>query len=69
MQRFFDLLEESVIVQSMITLIVVSGITYLATTNQPIPEILAQIGFLVVGYWFGTKQNVAIRKFSRGDQT
>jgi hypothetical protein len=51
--------EESIIVQSLITLILVSAISYLFVTERNVPDALLQLTLIVTGYWFGAKQSFA----------
>lgn len=62
MSKFWDLLEESVIVQAMVTLIAVSTICYLYVSQQPVPETLTAIVMLILGYYFGSKQQMYTMK-------
>lgn len=63
MNRFWELLQESVIVQGAVTLILVSTCCYLFATGQEIPEFLGQALMLVLGFYFGSKiQQVIGRK-------
>jgi len=55
MRTFWDLLQESVIVQAVITLLVVGAVIYLSVTGQEVPELLSNITGLVVGFYFGSK--------------
>lgn len=73
--KFWELLEESVIVQSLVTFIMVATIASLSLaplflppmedgTLQIIPvsnEIWAVTG-AIIGYWFGTKKDIAHKK-------
>ncbi len=57
-QMFLDLFKESVIIQSLITLIVLSVPAYrliTAGTMEGIPEFWTGLTTLVIGYWFGAK--------------
>lgn len=66
MSRFFDLLEESVVMSGVIALSCVGAVVYLACTGQPIPDLLANITLTVVAFFFGGKvqqaQNALYRK-------
>lgn len=62
MKTFWDLLQESVIVQALITLLIVGADVYLIVTGQPVPEFLANLTGIVVGFYFGSK--LALRKAS-----
>lgn len=55
MSRFYDLLAESIIVQSIITLLLVATICIMYLRNLPIPHDLQILTFTVVGFWFGQK--------------
>jgi len=55
MRTFWDLLQESVIVQAVITLLVVGAVIYLSVTGQEVPELVSNITGLVVGFYFGSK--------------
>ena len=55
MEKFWDLLERSIIVQSLVTLASVSAVIYLAIIGQPVPQILTDVTMAIVGFWFGSK--------------
>lgn len=55
MDTFWKLLQESVIVQALITLVLVIAVCYLAVTNQPVPDLLSTSLMLVLGFYFGQK--------------
>jgi hypothetical protein len=57
--RLLRMFEESIIVQSLITLILISAISYLFVTERSVPDALLQLTLIVVGYWFGAKQSFA----------
>jgi len=60
--KFWELLEESVIVQACITLILVGVVGYLAATGQEIPDIMGHLASLILGYYFGVKGNLTATK-------
>ncbi len=62
MDKFWKLFEESVIVQALITLGLVTTVCYLFATGQPVPELLSYSLMLVLGYYFGSKAQLAIGK-------
>ena len=62
MSKFWELLEESVIVQSLVTLIVVCVIAYMVIAQQSMPGEMWSLAMLVLGYWFGSKGQVTARK-------
>lgn len=55
MAKFWELLEQSIIVQSLLTLMLVSVVCYLWITGKPVPQELLQLVFVIVAYWMGTK--------------
>lgn len=57
---FWEAFKNSTIIQGTITLVVVAGVTYLAVTQQPIPEVLSGWGALVVGFYFGSKVQASV---------
>lgn len=62
MQKFWQLLEESVIVQASITLILIGVVGYLAATGQEIPDLMGHLASLILGYYFGVKGNLTATK-------
>lgn len=54
-QRFFDLLERSVIIQSVITLVLVVACIYLWCQGREVPKALESLTFTVVAFWMGSK--------------
>ena len=62
---FMELLEDSVIVQSLVTLILIGVDAYLAVINAPIPDSLINATMLVLGFWFGSKMNQAGRRATK----
>ena len=55
MTTFWTLLKESIIVQSLVTLMLIATIIILVLTNRPVPDIITTLSTLVLGFWFGTK--------------
>jgi hypothetical protein len=55
MDTFWKLLQESVIVQALITLVLVIAVAYLSITQQPVPDLLSTSLMLVLGFYFGQK--------------
>jgi len=60
--KLLELLEESVIVSGMIALGTVSTILYLCIKGAPIPDVLINIGMIVIGFFFGGKVQAAQSK-------
>lgn len=55
--EFTRLLYESVIVQSLVTLILVVAVIYCIIVQRAVPAEVWSLLSLVVGYWFGSKSN------------
>jgi hypothetical protein len=55
MQTFWQLLRESILVQSLVTLMLVGAIIYMYVVGREVPADLVNISLLVLGFWFGTK--------------
>lgn len=63
MQRFWDLLTQSVIVQGLITCAFVGTTCYLWATGQPVPQELWTANTVVLGFFFGAKtQQIVSRR-------
>jgi hypothetical protein len=55
MKKFWELFEQSIITQAVVTLILIATVSTLYIMGKPVPEDLLQITFTVVGFWFGSK--------------
>jgi len=55
MTKFWDLLERSIIVQSLLTLLFGGAVVLLALLGREIPDILVQMTTVIVSFWMGTK--------------
>lgn len=60
MDKFWQLLTESTIVQGVVTLGLVGAVIYLSCTGQEVPEPLKSLTALAVGFWFGQKAQQVI---------
>jgi len=72
MTTFWDLFERSVIVQSLITLAVVGVLCWMVARANPVPDAFLGLTMTIVGYWFGSKEAVAMRRLAmlgRGGET
>jgi hypothetical protein len=63
MQKFWELLEKSVVTQGIITIALIGVVTYLVVAGRAIPEGIMEALFLVLGFYFGGK--VENRKLDR----
>ena len=55
MPKFWELLEQSVLVSGIIALSCIGAVVYLSVTGKPVPDILVNIAMIVVGFFFGGK--------------
>ena len=55
MAKFWDLLERSIITQSLITAALVGVTCYMYVVKTPVPEGLQTLTYTVVAFWMGTK--------------
>lgn len=60
--KFLDLLAQSVIVQGVLTIMVVGTLCYLYIAEKAAPEVLVTFASLILGYWFGTKNQLALAR-------
>lgn len=65
MDKFWEYLERSVLVQASVTLIFVVTTCYLWVTGQPVPDLLVAMISLVMGFWFGSKTQQWINNKTR----
>ena len=64
MERFWSLLEESVIVSGAIALGCIGAVIYLSVRGLPVPDVLVNVSMIVVGFFFGGKVQAAEKKVS-----
>ena len=60
MSKFWDLFAESIIVQSFITALLVTGVLFMWVTGREVPPDLVSATMLVLGFWFGSKTQHAM---------
>ena len=58
MNTFWTLLKESIIVQSLLTLLLWCAVVYMVVIGLPVPDILSIAATTVLGFWFGQKLNL-----------
>lgn len=66
MTKFWQSLQDSVLVQAVITLSLVWTVCYLMATGQEVPELLSTALTLVLGFYFGSKVQNVIHKAKGG---
>lgn len=62
MDKFWDLLRESVIIQGIIVIMILGLIAYLLGTGQEVPEPLWSAMLLILGFFFGSKVQQVIKR-------
>ena len=55
MRKFWELMEKSIIIQGIVTVIIVGTVCYLVTTGKEVPSELWAWGGLILGGLFGLK--------------
>jgi len=65
MNRFWDLLEQSVIVQGVLALLFSATIAYMYITGKPVPQELVALVSAIIGYFFGAKTMKAEERVAR----
>ena len=60
MSKFWELFAESIIVQSFITMLLVTGVLFMWVTGREVPPDLVSATMLVLGFWFGSKTQHAM---------
>ena len=65
MDRFWDLLERSVIVQALLTLLLAVAICVMVMQGRIVPQELWIAFGAVLGFWFGTKSQNEIHAQAR----
>ncbi len=55
MTKFWELLEQSVVVQALVTLALVGAVVFLTVTGQEVPDALLNLTLIALGYYFGSK--------------
>lgn len=63
MSKFWELLEQSVLVQGLVTLLLVTACIYLAIAGKEIPELLSSATMLALGFYFGSKSQQTINAY------
>lgn len=64
MDKFWQLLEESVLVQSTVTLIAFIVTAALVWAGRDVPKEWWTVMGIIVGFWFGSKVQIAEKKAS-----
>jgi len=67
MANFWDMLERSIIVQSLITLTLVGVSCYMYVSGRQVSEGLQTLTYTVVAFWMGTKVEHAVVNARRRD--
>jgi len=65
MSKFWELFEESLILQGFLTLGFAGVALYLWATSQAVPDGLIQGLWAILGFWFGTKSQHVVENLSK----
>ncbi len=60
--KLLELFEESTITQSILVLMVFGAIVYCVVSKQEIPDVLTYFAGIIIGFFFGAKSTIAVRK-------
>jgi len=69
MEKFWQLLEDSVIIQAVLTLGVWTAIIVLVVIGREIPDILSAGGYTILGFWFGSKAAAQVSKIAAAQRS
>ena len=58
---FWTLLRESAVVRTTITVLLLATVIILVVQGQPVPDSVDRSMMLILGFYFGTKSNAAVR--------
>ena len=62
MQDFWSLFKESVIIQAVVALVLLTTICYMYATKQEVPGELINFFAVVLGFYFGSKTQASIMR-------
>ena len=62
MNKFFELLSESTLIQATLALGLLIGILALIFMGREVPDVLVNAFLLILGYYFGTKAQQTVYK-------
>jgi len=65
MTKFWELLEQSVIIQGILALAFSGAIITLYITGQAVPQELVALVSLILGYFFGAKNAQSLERVAR----
>jgi len=60
--KFWELFQESVIVQACLALVLLITICYMYATGQEVPDALMNAFMVILGYYFGSKVQQKLAK-------
>jgi len=65
-EKLLDLLQESSLLQALITFGLLVSLLYLYLTGRPVPQELVNAFSVVLGFYFGAKVQNVVNKIERG---
>ena len=60
MKKFWQLLQESTLIQALMSLMLLATILYLYIVGREVPQELTQFMVLILGFYFGSKSQQVI---------
>ena len=65
MNEFWQLFRESVILQGLLTIGVWTTIVVIILQGHTPPDVLVNVGYTIIGFWFGTKIQSTVDQLRR----
>ena len=65
MSKFWELLEQSVLIQGTLALAFSGAIIAMYVTGKPVPQELVALVSLILGYFFGAKNAQSLERVAR----
>lgn len=62
LDKLLELLADSTLVQAVITFSLIGTVCGLVITGQPVPDIIQQLAFVIVGFYFGAKHTAVVNQ-------
>lgn len=60
LDKFIELLKQSVVLQASLTVMIWGVMMYLIVIGRPVPDILLSAGNIILGFYFGSKSQLYI---------
>ena len=66
--RFWDAMNKSIVVSSVLALIVVGAVVFLAVTQKVVPEVLTLAMGTILGFFFGARSGQQTERIQAANQ-